>query len=238
MRTKILFIWALVASLTAWYFWLETENLQHQVDSLKWSLNYQINQTNDLIKMKNELEEKIRELKNENAKLSLQIELLKNKRESEIQELRSNISDLKAYVEYLENKLKLYEQVPHGYYSTNFFPDNDPTLNNLKNFLSTLKIHRYERGIFDCSEISAYVEWALEDAGFDTYICLGDDHAWNMVKVEGATYYVDASSGTPVITKKPPEKIVKTFKNIYDAVDYFGSVEQWDWWNVIGFPPS
>ena len=88
----------------------------------------------------------------------------------------------------------------------------------------------------------------MEDAGFDAYIVLGEvnfygkpeTHAWDMVKLDGATYYIDASSGKPYLFKSDPHyiKIIKTFKNIYKAVSYYDSVKEFDWWNVVGFPPK
>jgi len=83
----------------------------------------------------------------------------------------------------------------------------------------------------------------------DSYIVLGEvdfggdnrgTHAWNMVKVAGATYYIDMSSGKPHIFKSDKHhlKIIKVFKNVYEAVEHYRSVKEWDWWNVVGFPPK
>jgi len=46
------------------------------------------------------------------------------------------------------------------------------------------------------------------------------------------------SSGKPYIFKsdKRYPKIIKVFKNVYEAVEYYHGVKEWDWWNVTGFP--
>jgi len=233
----ILLVWAIIATAVAFQQYQNVNKLKKEIVSLKWQVYSNKTTIKELKSEKETLGKKIQDLESENWRLIQQIDMLRRENE----ELRNQLSELQVKISELEDKLRLYEQVPHGYYSTNFFPEYGNTVEDLKAFLSKLKIpHKYERGVFDCSEISAYVEWALEDAGFDAYIVLAEDHAWNMVKVAGATYYVDMSSGKPYIFKsdKRYPKIVKVFKNIYEAVDYYHSVKEWDWWSVVGFPPK
>ena len=233
----ILLIWAIIATAIAFQQYQEIQKLEKEKVSLEWQAHSNKTTSEKLMREKTELEKTIDELKRENENLIVQLHDLKIENEN----LREQVMELRVKVSQLEDRLKLYEQVPHGYYSTNFFLEYRNTVEDLKTFLSKLKLpHKYERGVFDCSEISAYVEWALEDAGFDAYIVLAEDHAWNMVKVAGATYYVDMSSGKPYIFKsdKRYPKIVKIFKNIYEAVEYYHSVKEWDWWNVVDYPPK
>jgi len=233
----VLLVWTIFATAIAYQQHQTIEKLEEKLVSVdkKWYSSKAA--LEDIEVEKKNLEKKVEELEREKWQLIQKLDQL----EKENEELKNQLSDLNLKVLELEDKLRLYEQVPHGYYSTNFFPEYGNTVEDLKAFLSKLKLpHKYERETFDCSEISAYVEWALEDAGFDAYIVLAEDHAWNMVKVAGATYYVDMSSGKPYIFKsdKRYPKIVKVFKNIYEAVDYYHSVKEWDWWSVVGFPPE
>jgi len=233
----ILLVWAILATVVAFQQYQNVSKLKKEIISLKWQVYSNRTAIEELKSEKETLGKKIQDLESENWRLIQQIDKLRKENE----ELRNRLSELQVKISELEDKLRLYEQVPHGYYSTNFFPEHRNTVEDLKAFLSKLKIpHKYERGVFDCSEISAYVEWALEDAGFDAYIVLAEDHAWNMVKVAGATYYIDISSEKPYIFKsdKRYPKIVKVFKNIYEVVGYYHSVKEWDWWNVAGFPPK
>jgi len=155
-----------------------------------------------------------------------------------------------------QNKLiKELKKVPKGYYSTDFFREHRNTIDELKKFLKyefTLP-HAYKDDVFDCSEIAAYTEWALEDAGFEAYIAQGyyvnkagaGGHAWVIVKMGNQQYYVD-----PTIMRKdddrtiliPPDgynvKPSAVFSNIYEAVEHDKSVDEWDWWSVTGFPPK
>ena len=237
VAVAILLVWAILATIVAYQQYQNVNKLKKEIVSLKWQVYSNKTTIKELKSEKETLGKKIQDLESENWRLIQQIDKLRRENE----ELRNQVSELMVKISELEDKLRLYEQVPHGYYSTNFFPEHRNTVEDLKAFLSKLKIpHKYERGVFDCSEISAYVEWALEDAGFDAYIVLAEDHAWNMVKVAGATYYIDISSEKPYIFKsdKRYPKIVKVFKNIYEVVGYYHSVKEWDWWNVAGFPPK
>ena len=65
--------------------------------------------------------------------------------------------------------------MPHSYYSTDTFKHHENTWNDLDRFLtSEFKLPRdYELHVFDCSESSAYLEWALENAGFTAEIVVG-----------------------------------------------------------------
>jgi hypothetical protein len=88
----------------------------------------------------------------------------------------------------LERLLSEYENVPHSYYSASGIPQHSNTWEDLGEFLSyefSLPTG-YEKNVFDCSESTAYLEWALENAGFDAYIAVGPTpwdqsegyHAW------------------------------------------------------------
>jgi len=242
----VLLVWAILATAVAFQQYQNVKNLEKEIVGLKWQVYSNRTAIEELKSEKETLGKKIQDIESENWRLIQQIDKLRRENE----ELRSQLSELQVKISELEDRLRLYEQVPHGYYSTNFFPEHRNIVEDLRTFLSNLKLpHKYERGVFDCSEISAYVEWALEDAGFDAYIVLGEvdfggdnrgTHAWDMVKVAGATYYIDMSSGKPHIFKSDKHhlKIIKVFKNVYEAVEYYRSVKEWDWWTVTGFPPK
>ena len=243
----ILLIWAILATAVAFQQYQNVSKLKKEIVSLKWQVYSNRTTLEELKSEKETLEKRIQKLEDEKLRLIAEVENLRMENE----ELRNQLSELQVKISELEDKLRLYEQVPHGYYSTNFFPDHRNTYDELVKFLTTeFRLpHKYEKNVFDCSEISAYTEWALEDAGFDAYIILGEVdfggdnkgiHAWNMVKVAGATYYIDMSSGKPHIFKSDKHhlKIIKVFKNIYEAIEYYYGVKEWDWWSVVGFPPE
>lgn len=106
----------------------------------------------------------------------------------------------------LQELLSEYENVPHSYYSTNVFKQYSNTWNDLSQFLtSEFRLPSdYEENIFDCSETSAYLEWALENAGFDANIVVGpfpqdstgDSHAWVIVNTTDYQVAVEAAGLT------------------------------------------
>lgn len=95
----------------------------------------------------------------------------------------------------------------------------------------------YEVDVFDCTEMSALLECALENEGFHTYIIVGkyEDgwHAW--VKVETAfwRYAIVESTTLTVIGLSDAEYNkywgIYQYETIYDALEVNQSA--FDWWN-------
>jgi hypothetical protein len=97
----------------------------------------------------------------------------------------------------------------------------------------------YVAGEFDCSEMSAYLEWKLENEGYNTLIVTGDSpfglgkHAWLLVQtsvegympVEATTYSIVYWSDTYFDNYFVYDY---QFENIQEALDY--SPNEFDWW--------
>ena len=178
----------------------------------------------------------------------------------EYMKVKSELDDLKDLVE-------KYKRVPAGYYETDSFNDLSNRLSQLEDFLAHgFKLPTgYKMGEWDCSESSAYLEWALEDAGFDASMVVGQApwdprvgyHAWIIV-------YTEEYSGTHMQAIEPTaltggltpalqyllfnrapgiiyrgdkyedgyyQGYDKRYKNIYWAIEDYGSIEEWDWWS-------
>ena len=116
---------------------------------------------------------------------SLQTEY--NHLNSDYYELKSSYDQLKSDYEALDALYQALLEVPHAYYPT-WVPYRPNTQSELQDFLTyefTLPTG-YMTGVFDCSESAAYLEWALERAGFDAEIVVGPApwdpslgyHAW------------------------------------------------------------
>ncbi len=111
----------------------------------------------------------------------------------------------------------------------------------------------YQEDYFDCSEMSAFIEWYLEGHGIDTVIVTGElnqphnistggfeyekgagDHAWIVVNVSGKHVLIE-----PTLARVVPKSLEKyylndtTYTDIYDAVSSSRSVEEYDWWAVV-----
>jgi len=80
--------------------------------------------------------------------------------------------------------------ISKNYYKKDKLPNRPNTYSNLKKFLkSRVGLSGYNINKYDCSEMSAFLEWRLEDAGFDAYIAEGPVpwdkkkglHAWIFV---------------------------------------------------------
>jgi hypothetical protein len=111
----------------------------------------------------------------------------------------------------------------------------------------------YQEDYFDCSEMSAFMEWYLEGHGVDTVIVTGErnqprnisaggfeyekgagDHAWIISNVSGGRVLIE-----PTLARVVPKSLEtyyitdKTYNNIYDVVRSSRSVEEYDWWTVV-----
>jgi hypothetical protein len=98
----------------------------------------------------------------------------------------------------------------------------------------------YEEFVFDCSEMSAYLEMKLENEGFHTIIAWGESpngngyHSWLLVEISEEKYVpVEATS---VKLVNPTHQYYDeyfdyefTFETIQDALAY--SYEDYNWWD-------
>jgi hypothetical protein len=121
-------------------------------------------------------------------------------------ELQASYNQLEADNSNLRTLLQQYEQVPHNYYYSTAFAHHSNTYAELCDFLDHEfgSTRSYEPNVFDCSESSAYLEWALENAGFDTQIAVGPPpwdqnsgyHAWVIVNTKDQRVAIEATALT------------------------------------------
>jgi uncharacterized integral membrane protein len=81
-----------------------------------------------------------------------------------------------------------YYDVARNYVRANYTLPRGRTERDLIAFLNQVRLREYERGVFDCSEASAMLEWLLEGAGFEALMAYdiandGSAHMWVLVKV-------------------------------------------------------
>jgi len=119
--------------------------------------------------------------------------------------------------------------IPKGYYTVDLEPDRTNTYTNLEKYMKNFfHIHRYKRDVYDCSEMSAFLEHMLEDAGFDAYIAIKrqwgknpktgkiEGHAWVLVKTKRTTSSFSVAKGTIYRTHIEWVPIETTDGNIYN----------------------
>lgn len=114
-------------------------------------------------------------------------------------------------------------------------------IDKLDSFLSDKQwLQYYERGAFDCSHMSAYLEYKLENVGFNTLIVLGPtpwdpetSHAWLLVETSPGEYMpVEATYPSIVWWGDPYFDNYYTYDHIFEtiqeALDYW--YEEFRWW--------
>ncbi|UCD26643.1 MAG: hypothetical protein JSV75_00435 [Candidatus Bathyarchaeota archaeon] len=115
-------------------------------------------------------------------------------------------------------------------------------VNSLGNELEGLKWSRqYERGLFDCTEMTAYLERYLENHGWHTKIVVGDTpfgsgrHAWLLVETSEGEYMPVESTKIQIVLWSAPNydnyRVYDyRFETIVEALSY--SETAFDWWTV------
>ena len=100
-------------------------------------------------------------------------------------------------------------------------------------------IEPYEEGVFDCSEMSAYLEWYLEKQGWHAIIIVGDSpfdsdyHAWLLVETSPDHYTPVESTTIQIVWWDDPYFdsyfiYDYEFETIQEATAYNES--EFDWW--------
>lgn len=130
------------------------------------------------------LESNYNSLESEHKSLQSSYDVLQGR----VSELQISYNRLEAENRELQTLLDQYEKVPHAYYSIEGSTQYSNTYEELCQFLTYEFVlpRGYRANVFDCSESAAYLEWALENAGFNAYIATGSApwepssgyHAW------------------------------------------------------------
>jgi hypothetical protein len=222
--------------------------------------NYQQLKSNhdSLASKYNSLEADYKSLQSDNDALKGKVSTLwisNSQLEAEKKALQNSVDQYKRLIDQ-------YEKVPHSYYSAGGFTRHSNTVEELFKFLTLEFVlpRNYQLNIFDCSESSAYLEWALENAGFSAKIAIGpaptkptEYHAWVIAYTQEYQVAIEATALTGefnllyllagripgvIFSDDPLVPNAKNYytgydrllQNIYDAVRNDMSVEEWNWW--------
>ena len=103
------------------------------------------------------------------------------------------------------------------------------TISELRETLKSIKhLHEYEAYRYDCSQMSSYTEWYLENRGFNVSIVAGNRHAWIIVtNIENQTeVHVECTTEPPFI--KTNREYTNRHDTIFEACEVY--CPAWDWW--------
>ena len=169
---------------------------------------------------------KVRSLRTENSQL-----------ESEIDSLNSEYNNYVANYHYTDEE---YDEARFSFYYVK--PEQKFGVYDLSDELSGLEWFRsYQEGVFDCSEMSAYLERYLENEGWHAKIVVGDSpygsgrHSWLLVETSQGKYMPVESTNIEVVWWSDPNFdnywiYDHKFETIQDALSY--SQTEFDWWTV------
>ena len=136
-------------------------------------------------------------------------------------------------------------EIPNNYYDADV-PHPSHSLMELLYFISEIKYpHAYEEHVFDCSESAAFLEWYLENHGYDAVIVVGTNenqnvHAWvevrNLTNASGypATIDIDRHKDSTYFSLvRFYYNVDRTYyEDIYEVCEARFQFNEWDWWHV------
>ena len=104
--------------------------------------------------------------------------------------------------------------------------------------------NKYEANFWDCSKMTTFTEWALENCGYSTKIQTAPGHAWVEVKIDNHWYIYETTS-RHFVMRQPAEyeQETETYDSIHELVLrqqrlYFENPlefliwlkSEWAWW--------
>ena len=119
--------------------------------------------------------------------------------------------------------------IPEPYYQE---VEKKESINELIETLKEIKHpHEYEATVFDCSEMSSYTEWFLENRGFDTMILANDSwgHAWASCSIEGRNVNIECVPPIHITSSDGYNHPEDVYVDIYEAFDS-SYILEFDWW--------
>jgi len=214
----------ILTGLSVW-FYTRIDILQNQIDTLETDKNNLQNQVSNLQTDKSQLEINISNLQSENSQLESEIDLLNSEYDYYVS------THQYTNWEYDEAQFSFYYVVP---------TEQKFGVYDLEDELWGFEwIEPYQEDVFDCSEMSAYLEWELENKGWHTFIIIGDSpfgsgyHAWLLVETSTDGYMPVESTTIEIVWWDDPNfdnyfDYDYAFETIQDALDY--SETEFDWW--------
>ena len=105
-------------------------------------------------------------------------------------------------------------------------------ISELREVLKGIKYpHSYEISVFDCSEMSSYAEWFLENKGFDTVICTNKTwgHAYVRTGINGQNINIECIPPVRITNYWKYNHSEDRYTDIYEAISDYPW--QFDWWS-------
>jgi hypothetical protein len=243
--------------------WLYTriDSLQNQVNALETDKNNLQTQVNNLETDKTNLQNQVDNLQIQKDTLQNQLNLLNATYQNYVSTHSHSNSEYENYVSthshsnseydslqseydsYVANHQYTNSQYDEAFFSFYYVAPEEQKFGvyDLEDELYGLYwLHPYEENVFDCSEMSAYLEWHLENEGWHAMIVAGEapwdggGHAWLLVETSEGQYMPVESTTIEIVWWEDPYfdnyfVYDYMFETIQEAVDLNES--EFDWWN-------
>lgn len=125
--------------------------------------------------------------------------------------------------------------IPEPYYT-----DTERGIKDIRELKTALKqikhIQDYEVRVYDCSEMSAYTEYILENKGFNVTILSNGKHAWLAVHdiADRGDVHIECTR-RPHPGLKTVTTYTKSYRDIYAACGRSANMScpSWNWWHLL-----
>jgi hypothetical protein len=242
---------AIIVILAISSLWLYTriDSLQNQVNALETDKNNLQTQVNNLETDKTDLQNQVDTVQIQKDTLQNQLNLLNATYQNYVSTHSHNNSEYDSlqseYDSYAANHQYTNAEYDEAFFSFYYVAPEEQKFGvyDLEDELYGLEwLHPYEENVFDCSEMSAYLEWHLENEGWNALIVAGEapwdggGHAWLLVETSEGQYMPVESTTIEIVWWEDPNFdnyfiYDYTFETIQEAVDYYES--EFDWWNSL-----
>ena len=125
----------------------------------------------------------------------------------------------------LPKRLKVFK---FDYYRSN---ERSYGLGELTKLLDFYWLIPYNKSEFNCSERAAFVEYYLEQKGFNVDLVTGENHAWCVVEFLPFTWIDIECSTSPPEIGGPIGYYEARYENIWQALE--AAPNEFDWWNAV-----
>ncbi len=132
------------------------------------------------------------------------------------------------------------KSVPESYSASEsyYIPEErqNKSISELRAVLTEIEYpHSYKENVFDCSEMTAYCEWFLENRGYKTVICTNETWRHAYVRVENLDegfVYVECVPPIHITNDTRYAEPEGIYEDIEDALKDYPYEFDW-WWGIV-----
>ena len=235
-----------ILAISSLWQYTRIDSFQNQVNALETDKDYLQTQVNNLETDKTELQNQVDSLQIQKDTLQNQLNLLNATYQNYVSTHSHSNSEYDSlqseYDSYVANHQYTNSEYDEAFFSFYYVVPEEQKFGvyDLEDELYGIEwLYPYEENVFDCSEMSAVIEWYLENEGWNAIIAAGETpwdggaHAWVLVETSEGHYMPVESTTIEIVWWEDPYFdnyfiYDYDFETIQEAIDFYES--EFDWW--------